>query len=96
MTANEAIKIATIRAPVITVGATAWRIGNIEFARICQVIHSVDRFGKLSIYARCVDKSRNDCTVDVPIDGVELSPNTPETLRKMIYQKNEEVINDGN
>lgn len=96
MTANEAIKIATIRAPVITVGSTAWRIGKIEFARICQVIHSVDCFGRLSIYVRCVDRSRDDCTVDVPIDGVELSPNTPETLRRMVFQKNEEAITNGN
>lgn len=87
MTVNEAIKIAKLRAPVITVGATAWKIGKIDFLRIYQVIHSVDNYGKLYIYACCVDKKRGDCLVNVPLDGLELSPNTPEILKKLIYEK---------
>lgn len=87
MTVNEAINIAKARAPVITVGAAAWHIGEIEFLRIYQVIHSVDNYGKLYIYACCVDKKRGDCLVNVPLDGLELSPNTPEILRNLIYKK---------
>lgn len=86
MTVNEAIRTAKARAPVITIGTTAFHIGELEFSRIKQVIHNVDDFGKLNIFALCVDKVRKDCLVQIPIDGLQLSPNTPETLRRMIYQ----------
>ena len=87
MTVDEAIRIAKYRAPVVTIGATAWHIGELEFKRIYQVVHSVDDYGKLRVFARCVDYAQKNCFINIPLEGLAVSPNTPQILLNMIYER---------
>lgn len=87
MNVNEAIRIMRARAPVVTCGAaTIWKIGNIRFKCIEAVTHTVSENGKYYITVTCRDSQAQDSRTVLGLDDVELAPDCPEILRKMIYK----------
>lgn len=90
MTVNEAIRIMRARAPVVTCGtATIWHIGYIRYERIESVTLTVNDKGKFNIYASCRSSQARDSRTQFELDDIELAPDCPEILRRMIY-KNED------
>lgn len=90
MMVNEAIRIMRARAPVVTCGAAAtWRIGKIRFKCIEAVTLMVTDKGKFDITVSCRDGAALDSRTVVGLDDIELAPDCPDTLRKMIYKENE-------
>ncbi len=85
MTVNEAIRIMKARAPVVTCGSAVWKIGSLKFTRIESVTHKVSDKGKLSITAFCVNSGQLG-GVHMGLDDIQLAPDCPEILRKLIYK----------
>jgi len=86
MTAKEALQTMKARAPVVTCGPAVWHIGNLRFSRIESVTYKVGDKGKYSISAFCVENGIPG-GVYVGLDDIELAPDCPEVLRKMIYKE---------
>lgn len=90
MTVNEAIRTMRARAPVVTCGTAAIRrIGEIKFKCIEAVTLMVTDKGKFDITVSCRDGAALDSRTVVGLDDIELAPDCPDTLRKMIYKENE-------
>lgn len=85
MTVNEAIRIMKARAPVEVCGNLVWKVGSLRFTRIESITHKVNDKGKLSITAFCVNSGQPG-GVHMGLDDIQLAPDCPEILRKMIYK----------
>lgn len=82
MTAKDAFRAMKVEVPVVTCGASIWKIGNLRFPRIKSITFEAGEKGRLNIYASCVDGNTSNCLVVVGLDDIELAPDCPETLKK--------------
>lgn len=91
MTVNEAIRIMRARAPVVTCANTTadlWRLGKVKYKWIESVTLMVNDKGQFRIYVDCRDSQALNSRTRLELDDIELAPDCPETLRRMIYKEN--------